>query len=204
MSSQSIRIAGVVSFLILLGRPAVAQTNLSEAITLNPPAVPWAYTQFTVTTAGNFNLFTISPVFTPVWGYRNDPEIFLFNGSSSNGAGLGTLIASNRDGGYECGSLDNYYDPCIYRQLLGLGNFTLATGLYFSQESEARNNTYSSGYFDDTQNHDLTVRITSDDGVAINTVPEPASMSLIAGGLVALFGVSRWRRRRAENRTLKS
>ncbi len=188
----------------LIGLPvqnAAAQTNFSlfsqfgVANTIN-------YLPFTVTTAGTFTINTS--------GLNSiDPMILLFSGTSLTGAGLGALLAGNDDGavaqaGYNvCSGAGGTCHSQIL-SFLGAGNFTLALGTYDLPEADARagsstfkDGNYNSAYCSDAGSYatcNYTVTVSSQDGIASETVPEPSTVALLTAGLLGIGGLVRRRR----------
>ena len=145
-------------------------TELHDIALNGPDAVQ--YTFFSVTTAG---LFDISADGLPVFTLA-DPQIYLFTDNGSPGGALtGTFINTDDNSGLGDNSL-------IAGQSLGVGNYVVAVGAFFLEQSEARNDG-NSGCCSGT----VQVSIASANGIAnLLQVPEPASFMLVGLGLLAL------------------
>ena len=144
-------------------------TQLHDIALSGPDAV--AYTFFSVVTAG---LFDISADGLPVFTLA-DPQIYLFtNNGSPGGALTGTFLNTDDNSGPGANSL-------IAGQSLGVGNYVVAVGAFFLEQSEARTDG-NSGCCSGT----VLVTIASANGVANLQIPEPATFMLVGFGLLAL------------------
>jgi len=191
----------VAALVLLPSQNAAAQTNFSQ-LSQYSPTTTINYLPFTVTTAGSFTMNTS--------GLNNiDPMILLFSGTSLNGAGLGALLAFNDDGaaaqaGWNvCSGAAGTCHSSIL-SALGVGDYTLALGTYNLPEADARagQSTFSDANYgqpycnanEDYSTCNYTINITSEDGTATSTVPEPSTVVLVAAGMLGMGGLVRRRR----------
>jgi len=195
---------------LLVTAPGVAmsQTNINQHAQFSPSSTV-QYLPFSISTGGVFDMNTSGLG-------ALDPMILLFSGASSNGAGLGTLLLSNDDGAIaqpgwnHCSGAGG---TCHSRIFAGLatGDYTLVYGVFNLTESEARSGmsnvgpqdvvpgtSYGDGVYcnatGDWSDCNYDVHILSQTGVATVT-PEPASITLMATGLLGVIGVARRKRR---------
>jgi hypothetical protein len=191
---------------LLVSAPSVArsQADYSQTAQFSPTSTV-QYLAFTVTTPGGFTLFTS--------GLNHiDPMIRLFTGLASSGPELGTSLAVDDDGGLaqagwnQCtgtgGTCNSRLDVA-----LGLGDYTLAFGVFNLTDAEARSGVANVGPQDlvpgtsyggqpycnaqgDWSTCSYTVSLQSEIGTAVVT-PEPASLTLLATGLMGVFGAAR-------------
>ena len=184
---------------------AMSQTNISQNAQFSPSSTV-QYLPFAVSTGGTFNLFTsgIAPL---------DPMIMLFSGASTNGAGLGALLASDDDGGAaqpgwnQCTGAGGTCHSLITSPL-GIGDYTLVFSVYQLTEAEARSGVSNFGLDQPRSDYCMAdgnwsdcnydVNIVSRDGVATVT-PEPASITLFATGLLGVIGAARRKRNARRN-----
>ena len=149
-----------------LGKNADADTIIvSEVhnIALNG-ADAVAYTFFTVTSAGVFDITADGP---PAYTLA-DPQIYLFTDNGSPGGALtGSFIAMDDDSGPGMNSLIN-------DQFLNAGNYVIAVGAFFLSENSARSDSNADGCCSGT------VLVT------VSQVPEPGTFLLFGFGLLAL------------------
>jgi len=138
------------------------------------------YTYFEVTTAGNFDIYTMGPTI--------DPKIFLFY----DDALLSDidLITSNDDScPYSlCGAAGAFSNSLIDNIFLELGFYVVAVSDFSFSESEA-----ISGLNTNDMTGLVDIVITSDNGDAVGPttdIPEPSSIALIALALIG-FGISK-------------
>jgi hypothetical protein len=163
------------------------------------------YLPFTVSTGGLFDMNTT--------GLNHlDPMLLLFQGTSTNGAGLGALLFSNDDGAVAqpgwnvCTGAGGTCHARIF-QSLATGDYTLAYGIYNLTEAEARSGSSNFGPQDvpggaypdpycnatgDYSSCNYDVHILSQNGTV---APEPASITLMATGLLGVIGVARRKRK---------
>jgi hypothetical protein len=186
---------------LLVAAPSVSmsQTNINQNAQFSSSSTV-LYLPFTVTSGGAFDMYTS--------GLNHlDPMLLLFEGTSTNGSGLGVLRASNDDGGMAqlgwnvCTGAGGTCHSRIFMPL-ATGDYTLAYGIYNLTETEARNGSSNFGPQDvpggqyptpycnvtgDFSSCNYDVHILSQDGTV---APEPASITLMATGLLGLFGVA--------------
>lgn len=161
-------------FAALLLTAANANANVISTDVNITAANPFQYVHFSVTTAGVFNI-SADGADTFGAGYNTDPQIYLFQDSLS----LGNDIYENDDiiGGSTLDSLISDAD-------LVIGNYILAVSQAFYFAPEA----VSGIHLDPVDAGRIHVSIQSADG---NAVPEPASLALMALGLVGLASTRR-------------
>jgi len=176
------------ALLLISALPGEAQTTLSGYAGFSSFA-HFVYTPFAVTVAGSFDLYTTNASGDD---YNPDPMIWLFAGSSMNGSGMGAALASGDDSAT--------YQSLIAGQYLTAGDYTMAWGLWYATEAEARANynTDESWQCADSATSVCAYNwhIASQDGtadLATNAVPEPITMTLVGTGLA---GIAAARRRR--------
>jgi hypothetical protein len=200
---------------LLVSAPTVArsQTDYSQTAQFSPTSTV-QYLPFTVTTSGGFSLFTS--------GLNHiDPMIRLYTGLASSGPGLGTFLMADDDGGLaqpgwnQCTGLGGTCNSRL-NVALGLGDYTLAYGVFNLTDAEARSGVANVGPQDvvpgtsyggqaycnaqgDWSTCSYTVSLHSELGTAVVT-PEPASITLLATGLMGVFGAAR---RTRKNRAAK-
>lgn len=186
---------------------AMSQTNITQHAQFSPSSTV-QYLPFNVSTGGLFDMYTSGLG-------ALDPMIMLFSGASSNGAGLGSLLSTNDDGGLAQPGWNHCTGAggtCHARLFQGLatGDYTLVYGVFNLTEAEARAGVANVGPQDivpgtsyggalycnalgDWSDCNYDVNIVSRDGVATVT-PEPASITLFATGLLGVIGAARRKR----------
>jgi hypothetical protein len=203
-----LRRAAMLGGILAMSAQSASAQHVAQTVHLTNPAAPFAYSMFTVAVGGQFNLFTTSTGYDLVYGggggNQTDPMFHLFRGLSTNGSGLGSLVASNDDGYGACGS-PNDRDACLSNLVLTAGNYTLATSLWLITEQDARSNTYQPAdgehYSWTNASFDVNIDALNDgeadfvlEAAAVVATPEPASAMLVATGMLGLVGVALRRR----------
>ena len=197
----------LAALLVAVPSVATSQTDINQHAQFSPTSTV-QYLPFTVSTGGLFDINTT--------GLNNiDPMLLLFQGTSTNGSGLGALLFGNDDGAVAeagwnvCTGAGGTCNSRIF-QSLAAGDYTLAYGIYNLTEAEARSGSSNFGPQDvpggvypqpycnaqgdfSTCNYD--VHLFSQTGVATVT-PEPTSLTLLASGLLGVVGAARRKRTR--------
>lgn len=194
------RFVGVAALSLALSAPLCAQTNTTTYHTLVPTGV--VYQQFTVTSAGVFDLFT-SPALT-TGSTPFDPFLYLFRGAGT----AGTLVGADDDGCFgfltQCGPADSFANAILDNISLSVGTYTVAVGGYFLSEENARDGVNEgNGYAGDYSLRLVSSIDVNGAGVPLGVAtfdtvvaPEPTSVAMLAFGLAAVAMVTRRRRTR--------
>lgn len=187
-----------VAFAMMVMNTAQA-LPISETHTITASGVgSVGYTTFSVTSAGNFDIFTQGPT--------TDPQLFLFQDGDANGilgsAALDPFIATDDDGcpDTQCGPAGSFSNSLIDEIALGIGNYIAAVSDFGFDEGEARAGNNINNLIGDI---DIVIAAGSTDAggaeaVLTTTVPEPGSLAMLGFGLLAGGLMVNRRRKRAD------
>lgn len=166
-------------FLLSSASQAASVTQDVEIQATDPGSV--AYLAFTVTTAGNFNIWGLGEETLGVL-YNEDPMLHLFQ----NSIRLGNWQASDDDSGADLNN--SIHSDALIAQYLNKGNyFVAASESDFTVDAAISGNNAFSVYPNDRPSK-IRIKIDSDDGVAeIVPVPLPAAFWLFASALVGVI-----------------